>query len=235
MPRSAPEEEEDEGEQRMKAGRGWCSGSDGRRQPDWLCVSKTRSSCPLRCASGHPECIAQMLGNLSLLPFKWLRPGCSNCLLMRLWEESLGKHKTKLWAWRQCGRGGYLIRITFRETVFQVRCQRGPRGRVLVHIFLSSPETPEQFIQRWTGRPKSAVLKHLLERQFGLDCSGLLLFSRRVASDSATPWTLAHQAPLPMGYSRQEYWSGLPCPPPGVFPTLGSNLHLLHCRQILYR
>ena len=31
----------------------------------------------------------------------------------------------------------------------------------------------------------------------------------------ATPWTAAHQAPLSMGFSRQEYWSGLPCPPPG--------------------
>ena len=31
----------------------------------------------------------------------------------------------------------------------------------------------------------------------------------------ATPWTVARQAPLSMGFSRQEYWSGLPCPPPG--------------------
>ena len=31
----------------------------------------------------------------------------------------------------------------------------------------------------------------------------------------ATPWTVAHQAPLSMGFSRQEYWSGLPYPPPG--------------------
>ena len=30
-----------------------------------------------------------------------------------------------------------------------------------------------------------------------------------------TPWTAARQAPLSMGFSRQEYWSGLPCPPPG--------------------
>ena len=31
----------------------------------------------------------------------------------------------------------------------------------------------------------------------------------------ATPWTVAHQSPLSMGFCRQEYWSGLPCPPPG--------------------
>ena len=88
-----------------------------------------------------------------------------------------------------------------------------------------------------------------------------------------TPWTAARQAPLSVGFSRQEYWSGLPCLPPGdlpnpgvkpgfshiagrfftmwttreaprildwvaslqgIFPTQGSNLGLLHCRQILY-
>ena len=32
---------------------------------------------------------------------------------------------------------------------------------------------------------------------------------------SVIPWTVAHQAPLSMGFPRQEYWSGLPCPPPG--------------------
>ena len=34
-----------------------------------------------------------------------------------------------------------------------------------------------------------------------------------------TPWTVAHQAPLSMGFSRQEYWSRLPCPPPGTEPV----------------
>ena len=33
-----------------------------------------------------------------------------------------------------------------------------------------------------------------------------------------TPWTVAHQAFLSMGFSRQEYWNGLPCPPPGDLP-----------------
>ena len=36
-----------------------------------------------------------------------------------------------------------------------------------------------------------------------------------------TPWTVAHQAPLSMGFSRQEYVSGLPCPPPGDLPDPG--------------
>ena len=36
-----------------------------------------------------------------------------------------------------------------------------------------------------------------------------------------TPWNTAHQSPLSMGFSRQEYWSGLPCPPQGDLPKLG--------------
>ena len=52
-----------------------------------------------------------------------------------------------------------------------------------------------------------------------------------------TPWTIPRQAPLSMGFSRQEYWSGLPCPPPGIFPTQGStHVSYISCtgRQILY-
>ena len=37
----------------------------------------------------------------------------------------------------------------------------------------------------------------------------------------ATPWTVAHQAPLSVGFSRQEHWSGLPCPAPEDLPDLG--------------
>ena len=46
-----------------------------------------------------------------------------------------------------------------------------------------------------------------------------------------TLWTIAHQALLSMGFPRQEYCSGLPCPPPVEFPNPGIEprpLHLLH-------
>ena len=39
--------------------------------------------------------------------------------------------------------------------------------------------------------------------------------------NSETPWTVAYQASLSMGLSRQEYWNGLLCPPPGDLPDLG--------------
>ena len=39
----------------------------------------------------------------------------------------------------------------------------------------------------------------------------------------AAPWTAAHQAPQSMEFSRQEHWSGLPCPPPGDLPLPGTD------------
>ena len=44
-----------------------------------------------------------------------------------------------------------------------------------------------------------------------LSCVGLFV----------APWTVAHQAPLSVGFSRQEDWSGLPFPPPGDLPDPG--------------
>ena len=56
-----------------------------------------------------------------------------------------------------------------------------------------------------------------------------------VGSDSlVTPWSAAHQAPLSLGFSRQEY-CGCHFHLQGIFPTQGLNLGLLHCRQILYQ
>ena len=43
-----------------------------------------------------------------------------------------------------------------------------------------------------------------------------------VMMDSVTLWTVACQAPLFLGFPRQEYWSGLPCPPAGDLPDPGT-------------
>ena len=56
----------------------------------------------------------------------------------------------------------------------------------------------------------SAYFQHLM-----ILLSASAVLSHSVMSDSATPWTVACQTPCPWGFSRQEYWSGLPCPPPG--------------------
>ena len=49
-----------------------------------------------------------------------------------------------------------------------------------------------------------------------------------------TPWTVSCQAPLFMGFFRQEYWNGLPYTSSGDLLTQGSNPGVLHCRWILY-
>ena len=46
----------------------------------------------------------------------------------------------------------------------------------------------------------------------------------------ATPWTAAHQAPPPMGFSRQEYWTGVPLPSPVVWQKLTK-----HCKAIIFQ
>ena len=51
-----------------------------------------------------------------------------------------------------------------------------------------------------------------------------MLFSHQVVSDSLLPHRLAHQAPLSMGFPRQEYWNGFPSPSPGDLPNSGIEL-----------
>ena len=62
--------------------------------------------------------------------------------------------------------------------------------------------------------------------QVKLGCQDSVCESRSVLCSSllVTPWTVAHWAPLSVGFSRQEYWSGLPCPPPGHLPHPGIEL-----------
>ena len=69
----------------------------------------------------------------------------------------------------------------------------------------------------------------------GLDLKERWKWSCSIVSDSyATPWTVDYQAPQSMEFSRQEYWSGLPFPLQGIFPTQGLNLGLPHYKQMLY-
>ena len=63
---------------------------------------------------------------------------------------------------------------------------------------------------------------------FSKSISLFLFYMKEVKSLSpvqlfVTPWTVVYQAPLSMGFSRQEYWSGLPCSPSEDFPSLGAE------------
>ena len=53
----------------------------------------------------------------------------------------------------------------------------------------------------------------------------------------AIPWPVAHQVPLSLEFSRQEYWSGLPFPPPGDLPEPEIHISYISCigRLVLYQ
>ena len=70
-----------------------------------------------------------------------------------------------------------------------------------------------------------------LQQQRPLGVTPMDAHVHSVVSNSSTPSTIACQAPPSMGFSRQEYWSGLPFPSPGDLPTQGLNPGLPHCRQ----
>ena len=93
---------------------------------------------------------------------------------------------------------------------------------LLLGIFLTQGSNPSLLQCR-------QILYHWANKK-GCSLSHVRLF--------VVPWTVAHQAPLPTEFSRQEYWSGLPFfLIPRDLPTQGSDtslLHILHCMQILH-
>ena len=99
-----------------------------------------------------------------------------------------------------------------------------------------------------TGFPIPGILQARTLKWVAISFSNAWKWTVKVKSLSrvrllATPWTAAHQAPPSMGFSRQEYWSGVPLPSPLHFPALPKrlweifvcpdSLRLLYCRDLL--
>ena len=61
----------------------------------------------------------------------------------------------------------------------------------------------------------------MVGESFAYSCGGGLV--TKLCRTLGTPWTVAHQARLSMGFSRQEYWNGLPFPFPGDHPQSGTE------------
>ena len=80
-------------------------------------------------------------------------------------------------------------------------------------------------------KKKSLVISKTNKKTLSCCYSQTSMFSMRVCTVScftcvqfcATPWIVTRQAPLSTGFSRREYWSGLPCPPPGDLPDPGTE------------
>ena len=91
-----------------------------------------------------------------------------------------------------------------------------------------SQKKDKGFTPEGTGTMTGGVYGQRVQQALKWKCSSLShiqLFG--------TPRTVACQTPPSMGFSQQEYWSGLPFRSPGIFPIQRSKLGLLHCRLVL--
>ena len=94
----------------------------------------------------------------------------------------------------------HLLHIKDKQALFKTQSSRKPRQHPAYSCPHPSPGVP-------SAGPSSSITQHLVS----LELEGVLSCSSHVQL-LATPRTAAHQAPLPMGFSRQEHWSGVPSP-----------------------
>ena len=99
---------------------------------------------------------------------------------------------------------------------------------------LSCPTLCDPIDGRPPGSPVPGILQARTLEWVAISFSNAWKWSRSVVSDSATPWTAAHQAPPSVGFSRQMYWNRVPLPASGlilvsrVSNPLSGNWPLLH-------
>ena len=91
------------------------------------------------------------------------------------------------------------------ESITTLSYMGSPRPRDQIHVSCTSFIAGRFFIAEPLGKPLPVKWSEVKSQ------GRVRLF--------ATPWTVAHQAPPPMGFSRQEYWSRLPFPSPGDLPN----------------
>ena len=111
------------------------------------------------------------------------------------------------------------------------------RGNYKFHQL--NQDTPEHERAAFSNYFKRTGLNPGMSQTVGTGVYICMCIRPSVVSDSLWPHGQAHQAPLSMEFSRQEYWSGEPFPSPGdllqeIFPTRKPNLGLLHWRQTLH-
>ena len=93
-------------------------------------------------------------------------------------------------------------------------------------MLFSGPQFPHLY-----GEWDKLISKTLAFLQWGACMRACVLSRVRLF---VAPWTVACQAPLSMGFPRQEYWSGLPFPPPGELPGESMYLKVLFLKPLLF-
>ena len=99
--------------------------------------------------------------------------------------------------------------------------------RWYLHTLYYNSQRPgtQRTVQFYISNATLKAYNQLILVQQGVNNQLLLLLLKHYSHVRlfVTPWTVAHQAPLSMGFSRQGYWSGLPGPPPGDLPDPGTD------------
>ena len=92
-------------------------------------------------------------------------------------------------------------------------------ARMFLGSFLEESVAPERykFTSLWNNIPVPIPRSQMKEKEPGVFriCSYYCCLVAKMCPNSCAPWTVAHQVHLSTEFSRQEYWSGLPFPPPG--------------------
>ena len=127
-----------------------------------------------------------------------------------------------------------ILNICVRKNFKEIKFSERNRSHDLRVCFLTSESKERETLKKSDDRDKrhghivkfcnEVVLRYSEWDQFPRSILGLFVcvLSHLVVSNSfVIPWAVAHQAPLSMGFSRQEYWSGLPFPSPGELPDAG--------------
>ena len=97
-------------------------------------------------------------------------------------------------------------------------CETTESGSVELHMLSCQSWNFLALVSGSSVKKASTLISYCLVSHTRLWFGGLVA---KLRPTLVTPWTVARQAPLSMGFSRQEYWSGLPFPPPGDLPNPG--------------
>ena len=124
-------------------------------------------------------------------------------LIVRLWNIVLNQ---EAWCLQLCSSFSGLLWLF---VVFRIICPVSVKNAI-VFLYSSSESMPENQVMFFP------FLVHIYIYNDNVCCAVLSHFSHVWLF--VTPWTIAHQAPLSRGCSRQEYWNGLTCPTPRDFP-----------------
>ena len=146
------------------------------------------------------------------------------CLMFSLHSSTYLKTISKWWSFST-----WLLEAwSGTSIIWELVRNKEPQGPLQTHRFRMSDENAQQSLRSTAS--VNTFYAHIHGHQ--------ALCAWSLSRVSATPWTVAHQAPLSMGLSREEYWSRLSCPLPGKSSRPRDRTHFFYVscisRWVLY-